>query len=498
MRELIIDNFAGGGGASCGIESALGVPVDIAIDHDRAAIEMHMANHPNTKHLCEDIRTVNPPEVTEGRPVGLAWFSPDCTHFSRAKGGRPVDKKIRGLAWVVIRWARLVKPRVIVLENVSEFQEWGPLTEDNRPCKKRKGKTFTFWVNQLRGLGYDVEWKELIAADYGAPTIRKRLFLIARCDGQPIVWPKATHGPGLKPYRAAAECIDFSLPCPSIFLTEEQVKKLKPNIRRPLKENTMRRIAKGLRRYVIEAKEPFVIAVDQSGSNGDCSPPASQPLRTITKENRFTAVVPYMSEYHGPKSETKVRGGRCDDPIETIDTQNRFALVSAFLSKYYTCSNPCGSLKNPAPTVTAIDHNALVATHLTEFYGTNIGSDMKNPVPTVTGSDQHIGQVRAFLVKYYGTNVGHSLKDPCHTVTAKHRLGLITVAGYEYRIADIGLRMLQPRELARAQGFPDSYVLTGTKTSQVAKIGNSVCPPIAMAVVKANVELHDIKLKAAI
>ncbi len=533
MRELIIDNFAGGGGASCGIEAALGVPIDIAINHDRAAIEMHKANHPGTKHYTEDIWEANPLEVTKGRPVGLAWFSPDCTHFSRAKGGRPVEKKIRGLAWVVLKWVALVRPRVIVLENVAEFQEWGPLDENNKPCPERKGYTFGSWIYQFRKHGYQVEFRELTAADYGAPTIRKRLFLIARCDGQPIVWPEPTHGPGLKPYRAAAECIDFSLPCHSIFLTKAEAKAQKLNIRRPLKPNTMRRIAKGLRRYVLEAKEPFIVRTGHySNKTGEGRSFRGQstrpPLGTVCSVNDKALVMPYVSGIdHSGANAACVWDPK--EPLRTVTQENRFALVTAFLIKYF--GGVVGaSLEKPAPTVTAIDHNALVAVQLmvnttgngpagankplktictgnhhclvesflTKFYGTGCGRKMKDPMITTTAQGLHVGEVRAVLIKYYGTNVGHSLRDPCHTVTSKHRLGLVTVAGQDYQIADIGLRMLQPRELARAQGFPDSYMLTGTKTSQVAKIGNSVCPPVAMAVVKENIELQDIKLKAAI
>ena len=487
MREITVDIFAGGGGASEGIEQALGVSVDEAVNHDPEAIKMHEANHPDTNHYIEDVFKVNPLEVVAGRPVGLLWASPDCTHFSKAKGGKPVKKEIRSLAWVVVHWANLVRPRVIMLENVPEFKTWGPLDENNQPDKSKAGKTFNLWANQLRGLGYQVEFRELSAADYGAPTIRKRLFMIARCDGQPILWPEPTHGePGnifrLPAYRSAAECIDWSIPCPSIF-----------ERKKPLVDNTLRRIAKGLKKFVFEAKEPFVIGIDQTGSNGSCAWGASQPLRTITKENRFALIAPYLSKYHGPRPNTEqdARGGKLDEPIKTIDTQNRFALVTAFLSKYY--GGVVGaSLKTPSPTVTAIDHNALIATHLTKFYSTNIGSDMAKPMPTVTATGQHIGEVRAFLVKYYGCGIGQSVKKPMHTVTSKDRLGLITIAGEKYQIADIGLRMLQPRELARAQGFPDSYILTGTKTCQVAKLGNSVCPPIAKELVKANVELMEI------
>jgi len=460
MQEIIVDLFAGGGGASEGIEQALSVYVDEAVNHDPNAIAMHRANHPKTRHHIEDVFKVSPIEVVAGRPVGLLWASPDCTHFSRAKGGKPVKKEIRSLAWVVIHWAQLVRPRVIILENVPEFKTWGPLGIDGRPDKTKSGTTFTLWANQLRGLGYKVEFQELTAADYGAPTIRRRLFMIARCDDRPIVWPEPTHGGkgnlfGLRPYRTAAECIDWSLPCPSIF-----------ERKRPLAENTMRRIARGIQKFVIDAREPFIVTCNHDAHG---------------------LAVPHLTKYHGLKA-NECRGQEVGAPIKTLDTQNRFGLVAAFLKKYY--GGVVGaSLQKPTPTVTAIDHNALVAAHLTKFYGTNVGSDMRDPVPTVTATGTHIGEVRAFLVKYYGCGTGQSLREPMHTVTSKDRLGLVTVAGEDYQIVDIGMRMLAPRELARAQGFDDSYILTGTKTNQVAKLGNSVCPPVAKALVAANVEL---------
>lgn len=394
----------------------------------------------------------------------------------------PIKKEIRSLAWVVVHWAQLVQPRIIILENVPEFRTWGPLDSENKPDRAKAGKTFTLWANQLRGLGYKVEFRDMIAAEYGAPTIRKRLFMIARCDGQPIIWPEPTHGEpglfGLKPYRDAAECIDWSLPCPSIF-----------DRKKPLAEATLRRIARGLQRYVIEAKEPFIVTCNHGGDNFR-GQSLTEPFKTITAaRDAHGLVVPYLSKYHGLQG-TESRCSGMGGPIPTIDTSNRFALVTAFLSKYFT--GVIGTdVRHPMPTVTAVDHNALIAAHITKFYGTNIGSDMREPLPTITGCGQHLGEVRAFLIKYYGSGTGQSLKEPMHTVTGKDRLGLVTVAGQEYQIADIGLRMLTPRELARAQGFEDSYVLTGSKAAQVAKIGNSVCPPIAAALVAANVELKE-------
>lgn len=491
MREMIVDLFAGGGGASFGIEQALGVPVDLAVNHDEEAIRMHWLNHPHTRHRREDVWAVDPVEATAGQPVGLLWASPDCTHFSRAKGGKPVERKTRSLAWVVVRWARAVRPRLICLENVPEFQEWGPLTAEQRPCPKRKGRTWNLWCNQLRALGYSVESRVLKACDYGAPTIRRRLFVIARCDGRPIIWPNPSHGPGLMAYRTAAECIDWSLPCPSIFLTSAQARRC--GVRRPLAENTLRRIARGLRKFVIECEEPFLIGIDnKSSSSAEWS--LAEPLRTITRENRFALISPHLSKYHGPKG-GETRGQDCRDPLATADTSNRFALVAAFLAKYYGGATG-SSAESPLGTVTAVDHNALVAAHLTKFYGTGVGAAMDSPVPTITGGGQHIGHVQAFLLKYYGTAVGQPLNTPLHTITAKDRLGLVAVRGEAYRIVDIGLRMLKPKELMLAQGFDADYVLTGTQSAQVARLGNSVPPPIARAIVAANVRLAETKQEA--
>ncbi len=413
-EEIIVDNFAGGGGASLGIEQALGRPVDVAINHDPAAVRMHQMNHPHTRHFCANIFEVDPVHATGGRPVGLAWFSPDCTHHSRAKGGQPRSRKIRGLAWIVLRWAALARPRVIILENVQEFADWGPLTRRaKRPKRDRKGETFHRWLDQLRQLGYEVEYRTLNAADYGAPTHRQRLFLIARRDGLPIVWPEPTHGPGrANPYRTAAECIDWSLPVTSIF-----------ERRRPLAEATCRRIATGIVRYVLEDPQPFI-------------------------HKSTIATLP--------------------------STENRHALVMSFLAKHY--GGVIGhKLDRPIGTVTARDHHSIVVAHLTKFYGTSVGASLCEPLPTVTAGGNHLAEVRAFLIKYYGT-----------TVTSKHRFGLVTIRGEPWQIVDIGLRMLEPRELARAQGFHDDYLLIGSKANQVAMIGNSVSPPNAAAVVRVN------------
>ncbi len=500
-KELIVDNFAGGGGASYGIEQAFGRSVDIAINHDPEAIAMHTANHPNTRHYCESVWDVDPREATKGRQVGLAWFSPDCKHFSKAKGGTPVSKNIRGLAWVVIRWAKLVKPRVIILENVEEFETWGPLAHvmdddgnhqyhDNgrpvmTPCPKRKGRTFRQWVAKLRRLGYKVEWQELRACDYGAPTIRKRLFLVARCDGLPIRWPAPTHGTGRhEPYRTAAEIIDWSIPCPSIF-----------ERKRPLAEATMRRIARGIQRFVIDHPDPFIIPIAHYNGSHRIHD-INEPLRTITanpKGGSFALCTPFIAKHFGGMTGTEIT-----NPFPTIlsrGSQNQ--LVTAHLARHFGQST--GSwLDDPAGTVTAGGggKTSLVTSHMIKLRGTcPDGQDLRQPAPTITAGGTHVGEVRAFLMKYYGTGGQHQdIRDPLHTIPTKARFGLVTVHGEPYHIVDIGMRMLQPRELYRAQGFPDDYRIDIeyqgkplSKTAQVRMVGNSVSPPPAIALVSANV-----------
>ncbi len=537
MNELIVDNFAGGGGASTGIEQAIGRSVDIAINHDGDALLVHQANHPDTQHYISDVFEVDPREVTKGQPVGLAWFSPDCKHFSKAKGGAPVSKRVRGLAWVVIRWAATVKPRVIILENVEEFQTWGPVvaTESGKhvPCPNRKGQTFNNWKRALEKQGYNVEMRELRACDYGAPTIRKRLFVVARCDGLPIIWPAPTHGKSeseevisgkLKPWRIAAECIDWSIPCPSIF-----------ERKRPLAENTQRRIAEGLRRFVLESPSPFIISYYGAKKENDFRGlKLTDPLPTQTTENRFGLVtptfVPFAVGCGGPKYSAKPRsvgkpeltlpasgnyrslvvpsivpiahynGSKiahtCDEPLRTVTAFPKggsFALVSAFLAKHYT--GVVGqALEKPAGTVTTIDHHSLVTSNLVKMRNGCIGQSIDEPMHTITAGGIHFAEVRAFLIKYYGQGNGQGLDESLHTITTNDRFGLVTVDinGEPWAIADIGLRMLQPHELAAAQGFPDDYQLAEidgkkmTKKLQVKLIGNSVCPPIAKALVEAN------------
>ena len=466
--ELIVDNFAGGGGASTGMEMATGYSVDIAINHDPEAIRMHKANHPNTKHYCESVWDVDPVKACNGHPVGLAWFSPDCKHFSKAKGGKPKDKKIRGLAWVALRWAGLVRPRVIMLENVEEFKTWGPLNRSHRPIKKKQGVTFEKFVEQLRRLGYEIEFNELVAADYGAPTMRKRFFMIARCDGNPIVWPEPTHAPAdseevksgrLRPYVGAYTQIDFSRPCPSIFDTSEEIKE-KYGIRavRPLAPKTMDRIARGLKKFVLDNPEPFIIQCNHGGERR--LQDIREPMPTITGRHGFGIVAPALIQYHSETSKDEVRGQTIKDPIMTVDGSNRYGLVTSFLSK---------------------------------FYKSGTGQDIREPLHTITTSPGHFGEVRAFLIKYYGDATGQDIEKPLDTVTTKDRFGLVTIEGVDYQIVDIGLRMLEPKELYGCQGFPDDYIIdrdytgkTYPRSEQVKRCGNAVCPPIPAAMVRAN------------
>jgi DNA (cytosine-5)-methyltransferase 1 len=486
-EELVIDNFAGGGGASTGIEAAIGRPVDMAINHSPEAIAMHAVNHPHTRHFCENIWEVDPREACGSRPVGLAWFSPDCTHFSRAKGGRPVKKEIRALAWVVIRWAKAVAPRVIVLENVEEFQNWGPLLEDGRPDPDQVGTTFRQWLSELTACGYEVEFKPLIAADYGTPTTRKRLFLVARRDRNTCTWPTPSHGAGRQPWRPAAEIIDWSLPCPSIF-----------GRKKPLADATMRRIAAGVRRYVIDAGAPFIIPLTHQGADRSC--PLTEPVRTVTCAHRgeLALICPTLIQTgYGERKGQAPRVPGLGKPLGAVVAGgSKHALVAALLSKHYGGVVGHG-MRRPIGTVTARDHHALTTAFLTKFYNTNVGSSLDAPVPTITAraGGGHLGEVRAFLLKYYGADEhGQQLEHPLHTVTTKDRFGLVLVHGEPYVIADIGIRMLQPHELFAAQGFPTGYKIAPeykgkplTKTAQTALAGNSVCPQVAQAIVDANV-----------
>ena len=537
--ELIVDNFAGGGGASTGIELATGKSVDIAINHDPEAIRMHKANHPNTKHYCEDVWQVDPVKACKGHPVGLAWFSPDCKHFSKAKGGKPKDKFIRGLAWVACRWAGLVRPRVIMLENVEEFKTWGPLNRGHHPIKAKQGKTFEKFVQQLQNLGYEVQFRELVAADYGAPTMRKRFFMIARCDGKPIIWPEPTHAPRnsqevkeglLKPYVGAYTQIDFSRPCPSIFDTSQEIKE-KYGIRavRPLAPKTMERIARGLKKFVLDNPEPFILQCNHGGKRrpndirepmptitgkhgyGIVEPKLTpylsvnrenhfgsdmrEPVHTITANNQHMLMTPTLIQYHSETAKGEVRGKTIEDPIMTVDRSNRYGLVTSFLHKYYDggYKGAGDSVENPLPTVAAWDHNSVVTANLIQMNKNCYGRDIADPLPTITAGDGHFGEVRAFLIKYYGNGSAEDVTEPLDTITSRDRFGLVTIQGVDYQIVDIGLRMLEPRELYGCQGFPDDYIIdhdfeghTYPRSEQVRRGGNSVCPPLPVAMVRSN------------
>ncbi len=620
LDEIIVDNFAGGGGASTGMELATGRTVEIAINHDPDAILMHKTNHPHTRHFQASVWDIDPREVCTGRPVGLAWFSPDCKHFSKAKGGKPVDKNIRGLAWITLRWAGTVRPRVIILENVEEFQTWGPVRR-GRPVKGKAGETFQKFIGQLKSLGYDVEWKELVAADFGAPTTRKRFFLVARCDGKPIVWPRPTHAQRdseevksgkLKPWVSAAEIIDWSLPCPSIFDSKAQIKeKYGITAVRPLAEKTMRRAIRGVDQFTIKSREPFFMVknrfgttdpvlapVQVSNTTNSLGTPADLPVHTVTTAGNQMLVCPTLAaigqtgggnrvrdirepvhttvskaedcvvgasliQYHTEQSE-KVRGQTIHDPIMTIDATNRYGLVGASLTKYYGSDEHGQDAKEPLHTVTAKDREGVVAVNLSVFHGTGVGSKAEEPMPT-TLQKEHEAVEAAFLSKFYGGVVGASVEDPTPTITAidhnaltaaslmklkgqeigseirrplptvtaegKHHaiietsvvpadvgadlghwpevrsllnkycgydlkeneLLLLQIEGGWWFIRDIGLRMLTPRELYAANGFPPDYIIDHDyqgnvygKTKQVARCGNAVPPPFATALVRAN------------
>lgn len=512
MDEIVVDNFAGGGGASTGIEVAIGRSVDIAINHDPAAIAMHRANHPTTEHYTEDVWKVDPKTACAGRPVALAWFSPDCKHHSKAKGGKPVSRKIRGLAWVAVKWAKAVRPRVIMLENVEEFQDWGRLDANDRPDPRYKGETFRRFVRQLERLGYEVQYRLLKACDYGAPTIRKRFFLIARCDGLPIVWPEPTHAApdslevasGLaKPWVPVADVLNFDLPCPSIFATKEEIKaQYGIDAVRPLSENTLKRIARGVKKFVIDNPEPFIVpggaACLMCNNENAAGSSCAEPIGTITTGGHHMLISPTMVQMgYGEAKGQKPRILDIHEPLGTVVSQgNKFGLVSAFISKFYGGGNtsPASDATDPLPTVTAVDHNAVCAVSITQFNNHCDGQPVTQPLGTMTARANHFGELRAFLVKYYGGGGnGAACSDPAPTITTKDRMGLVTVRGEDYQIVDIGLRMLTPRELFDAQGFPPDYIIdvdadgnVYPKNEQVARCGNAVCPPIPTALVRAN------------
>ena len=608
MREIIVDNFAGGGGASTGIEMAIGRSVDIAINHDENAVAMHTTNHPDTLHYCESVYDVSPKVATAGRPVALAWFSPDCRHFSKAKGAKPVEKAIRGLAWVTLRWGLDVKPRVMKLENVEEFKTWGPLLAgEMRPDPARTGETFEAFIGMLttgisadhpalvecceflgipldsedaarlvKGLGYVVEYRELRACDYGAPTIRKRFFMVMRCDGKPIVWPEPTHGDPksptvqagkLLPWRTAAECIDWTIPAPSIF-----------DRKKPLAVNTLKRIARGIQRFVIDSSSPFIVKCNHTSTKThyDCFRGQSleEPLQTITKTHGYAIAVPHLTKFRtgatgqdvtqpvptitagtsrrpggnghalgiveaaltpflagngGSEYQAKPRpldkpahtilkqsraclvapviarqfgasiGHRADEPSATITAGGggKSQLVSAFLAKHYggNYTGPGVGLDEPVHSVTTVDHHAVVASHLVKLRGTcRDGQPTSEPMPTVTAGGLHVGEVKTTLaVEDYDEHRAQQALAFLREYCGEECTGMVDIDGITYRIVDIGMRMLQPHELYRAQGFPDWYIIDRdyrgvkyAKDKQIARCGNAVPPPFAEALVRAN------------
>lgn len=544
LDEIIVDNFAGGGGASTGIELATGRPVTIAVNHDPDAILMHQTNHPYTQHYQASVWDIDPVEVCAGCPVGLAWFSPDCKHFSKAKGGKPVSKNIRGLAWIVLRWAGTVRPRVIILENVEEFQTWGPVRK-GKPIKARSGETFRQWLSQLKALGYAVDHRELVAADYGAPTTRKRFFLIARCDGRPIVWPKQTHAPAdhpdikvgkLKPWRSAAEIIDWSIPAPSIFANKEEIKEqYGVSAVRPLARNTMRRVARGLDKFVLKSAKPFIVPIGYGERDGQaprvhdisepmptsvgngkhyvCDPYLVQvnhsgdfrgqlpdaPLPTITGKHGYGIVAPALIQYHTEQSE-HVRGQGITEPIMTVDASNRYGLACGYLTEYYGNADCGQSTDTPLHTSTSHDRQGLVLGHIAEFKGQDKGQAADRPLRTITTCIGEFAAVHTTIEKYQPEldlkrwpQIRSLLNEHCSYHLTDDEILLIWIAGTAYYLADIGLRMLTPRELYSANGFPSDYIIdrdyTGKaygKSKQVARCGNAVPPPFATALVRAN------------
>lgn len=573
-EEIIVDNFAGGGGASTGIELATGRQVAIAINHDPDAILMHRTNHPYTEHLQASVWDVDPKSVCRGRPVGLAWFSPDCKHFSKAKGAALVDRKIRGLAWITLRWAAEVRPRVIILENVEEFQTWGPVRK-GKPVKKLAGTTFRRFISQLKALGYTVEFRELVAADFGAPTSRKRFYMIARCDGKPIVWPKPTHSKtganGLPKWRSAAEIIDWSLPCPSVFASKAEIMdRYGLKAVRPLAKNTMRRIIRGVDKFTIRSGKPFIVptgygerkgqaprvhdidepvptvvgtgnenlrrpllapvtvtntsnSVGETGgapvhtvttagnqmlvtpflaecnhSGGGHIAPVTDAHKTITAKHTGGIVAPALIQYHTEQT-GPVRASGLGTPINTVDASNRYGLTCANLVEYYTGGRPL-DMADSMHTVTSHDREAVVAAHVVKFKGNDLGHGAKEPLQTVTASAGEFAVCKAYLAKMHGgddlgywRSIRALLNEFCGYALAEDEVLLLEIRGALYYIADIGLRMLSPRELYNAMGFPPDYIIDRDylgneygRSKQVARCGNAVCPPVASALVRAN------------
>lgn len=540
--DIFVDFFAGGGGASCGIEAALGRSVSLAVNHDRVALALHKVNHPNTKHMIEDVWGVDPIRETKGKNVIGMWLSPDCKDFSKAKGGKPKDKNIRSLAWVAVKWASFVKPKIIYLENVEEFQDWGPIDESGRRIEERKGETFRHFLAALAENGYKYEYRELSACDYGAPTTRKRFFMIARCDGKPIVWPEPTHGdPESKavrkgeklPWRTAASIIDWSIPCPCIFDTKEEIyEKYGVRARRPLADNTLSRVVRGCKKFVVDDPNPFIVEVNHAGKHARVRT-LDAPLKTVTAKNGYGIVLPFIArigqqgfggdklQYQVTKPLTTVvtKQEHClvtPKLVPTMDTvgnnvvnyhelylreapdeaSNVTSIIAPFITKNYGggYTGAGSSMREFLHTITAWDHNSITCAFISRQFGTGVGRRPDGPLLTTTAVNKS-ALVMAFLIKYYGNDVGQRLDDPLHTITSKARFGLVTIHGIDYEIVDIGFRMLTPEELKLAQGFPESYVIDHDCFGNVIPInrrtkmiGNSVAPQVAQALVEANMQ----------
>lgn len=517
MSGLIIDCFAGGGGASVGIEMALGRPVDIAIDHDEQAIRMHKTNHPQTLHLTEDIFKVDLEKYVHGQHVALMWASPDCTSHSKAKGGQPRKQGLRILPWAVYKHARKILPDVIIMENVEEIQQWGPLDENGKPIPERKGEEYQKFISSMKSLGYDFDSRELVAADYGAPTTRKRWYAIFRRDGKPIVWPEPTHSKtgtnGKKKWVPVSSVLDFTDLGNSIF-----------GRKKPLAENTMRRTARGLEKFVFNNPEPFIIQVNHSGENFR-GQSIHEPMPTVTQKHGFGVItpvaVPFIDKTYG--GNYKGAGSGMNQPVSTITTVDHNRLITPLLIQYHSETTKTGvrgqAVTDPLQTIDTSNRYGLVIAFLEKFYKSGTGQSLAEPIHTITTSPGHFGQVSVlavdwkelqeagideetarkatwvsqFIMEYYGCGIGQSLNDPLHTIVTKDRFALITILGNEYAILDIFLRMLTPEELKLAQGFPPDYIIDRNYNwkkypvcEQVKRIGNSVVPIMAEALVSAN------------
>lgn len=475
---LIIDCFAGGGGASVGIEMALGRPVDIAVNHDPDAILMHRTNHPDTLHLTEDIFRVDMQKYVRGRHTALMWASPDCTSHSRAKGGRPRNSGLRILPWAVFLHAQAIRPDVVIMENVEEIMQWGPLDSGGHPDPERKGEDYKKFTAAMKTLGYEYESRVLAAADYGAPTTRKRWYAVFRRDGRDIVWPEPTHsrngGNGLKKWEPIYKYLDLGNPGKSVF-----------GRKKPLAEKTMKRIARGLDRFVFRSPQPFIVQVNHGGGNFR-GQSIHEPLQTVTRKHGFGLVTPLLVQYHSETTKSGVRGQKVTQPLQTIDTSNRYGLVMPYMTKFYKSGTGQG-LDMPIHTVTTSPgHSGTVSV---------LAAGWKELVKA--GIDEETAEkctwVSRFIMEYYGCGTGQELTEPLHTIVTKDRFALVTVFGEKYVILDIFLRMLTPEELKLGQGFPKDYIIDrdykGNRYpagKQVARIGNSVVPVMAQKLVECN------------